>query len=245
LAPEASPESAEPLVIWDVGLGAAANAMAAIQCYEAEFQRGPVRPMRIVSFENDLDSLKLAVLHSDKFLYLRHGGPSGILKRGEWQSREFPGLSWRLINGSFLETMEGVEERPEVIFYDMFSSKTCGDQWTLGLFERLYRECGDQGTELFTYTCSTASRVAMLGAGFCVARGRNAGEKMETTIAFTPAASRRGFSQRHELLGADWFAKWKRSAAKVPADLSPDAQAELETRILSHVQFSGLGKPRQ
>ena len=245
-APETPGEEAEPLVIWDVGLGAAANAIAAIQCYEAESKLGPVRPMRIVSFENDLDSLELAFLNSDKFLYLRHGAPSGILKRGEWQSREFPGLSWRLIKGSFLETMERVEERPEVIFYDMFSSKTCGDQWTLGLFERLYRECGDRGTELFTYTCSTASRVAMLGAGFCVARGRNAGEKTETTIAFTPAASRRGFAGRHEILGADWFAKWKRSAAKVPADLSPEAQSELEARILSHIQFralSGHGAP--
>ena len=36
----------EPLVIWDVGLGAAANAMAAIHCYEEQAASGPVRPMR-------------------------------------------------------------------------------------------------------------------------------------------------------------------------------------------------------
>jgi len=56
---------ASPLVIWDVGLGAAANAMAAIACYEAAAQAGPVRPMQILSFENDLDSLELAFRHSD------------------------------------------------------------------------------------------------------------------------------------------------------------------------------------
>ena len=42
---------------------------------------GPVRPMRLISFENDLDSLRLALRHDDKFPYLRHGGPVGILER--------------------------------------------------------------------------------------------------------------------------------------------------------------------
>src|SRR5947208_12117921 len=36
------PESATPLVIWDVGLGAAANAMAAILCYETQGASGAV-----------------------------------------------------------------------------------------------------------------------------------------------------------------------------------------------------------
>ncbi|MEI6714441.1 MAG: tRNA guanosine(34) transglycosylase Tgt [Verrucomicrobiota bacterium] len=234
------PTSAEPLIIWDVGLGAAANAMAAIQCYEENAKKGSVRPMQIISFENDLDSLQLAFNHSDKFLYLRHSGPAWILRQGEWQSREFPGLSWRLLKGDFLETMDAANARPEVIFYDMFSSKTCGDQWTLSVFERLFAACGDHGTELFTYTCSTASRVAMLGAGFSVARGRNAGEKLETTIAFTPSAERRGFSARHEVLAAEWFAKWKRSAAKVPRELSPEDQLKLEQRIMGHSQFRNL-----
>ncbi len=71
--------SEEPLVIWDVGLGAAANAMAAIQSYEAQARTGPLRPMRLISFENDLDSLRLALRHDHKFPYLRHGGPVGIL----------------------------------------------------------------------------------------------------------------------------------------------------------------------
>ena len=31
-----APASADPLVVWDVGLGAAANAMAAIHCYEEQ-----------------------------------------------------------------------------------------------------------------------------------------------------------------------------------------------------------------
>jgi queuine tRNA-ribosyltransferase len=238
----------EPLVVWDVGLGAAANAMAAIQCYEAEASRGPVRPMQIVSFENDLDSLKLAFRHSDKFLYLRHSGPAWILRQGEWRSREHPGLIWRVVHGDFLETQKVEESRPELIFYDMFSSKTCSEQWRLGLFQRLFAACASEGAELFTYTCSTASRVAMLGAGFWVARGRNAGEKLETTIAFTPAALGKGYAARHELLGDEWLRKWRRSAAKYPAEIEEGQRDLFAQRILGHPQFGafegreGLGK---
>src|SRR5437762_5980842 len=90
------PESAASLVFWDVGLGAAANAMAAILCYAEQATNGPVRPLQIVSFENDLDSLRLAFRHSRDFLYLRHSGPAGILKDGAWQSRQHAGLSWLL-----------------------------------------------------------------------------------------------------------------------------------------------------
>src|SRR3954469_879957 len=87
-------ESPASLVIWDVGLGAAANAMAAITCYEEQADLGPVRPLQIISFENDLDSLRLAFRHNRDFPYLRHSGPAAILTEGRWQSRQHPGLSW-------------------------------------------------------------------------------------------------------------------------------------------------------
>src|ERR1700759_3939718 len=37
-----------PLVLWDVGLGAAANAMAAIECYRTQTRKRTVRPLRII-----------------------------------------------------------------------------------------------------------------------------------------------------------------------------------------------------
>jgi queuine tRNA-ribosyltransferase len=226
----------EPLVIWDAGLGAAANAMAAIERYEALAATGPVRPMRIVSFENDLDSLKLAMLHRDLFLYLRHGGPAGVLERRAWQSKQHPGLSWMLLPGNFLETMAQAPAPPDVIFYDMFSSKTNGYLWTLDAFRRLFTACAGRPVELFTYTHSTAARAAMLAAGFHVARGRSAGIKEETTIALTPAASPGG----RDLLGAEWLARWDRSAAKFPAHIPEEARPAFEQRIRGHAQFQGL-----
>ncbi len=53
-APSDAPSPA-PLVLWDVGLGAAANVMAAISA--AQTAPFASRPLLVVSFENDLDSL--------------------------------------------------------------------------------------------------------------------------------------------------------------------------------------------
>ena len=234
-------ETAEALIIWDVGLGAAANAMAAIHCYEAQAAAAPVRPMRVISFENDLDSLRLAFRHNRLFSYLRHSGPAGILETGVWQSRRHAGLRWELIQGDFLETMAQASAAPDVIFYDMFSSKTQGDAWTVEAFQRVFGACGERAAELFTYTCSTPIRVALLAAGFHVARGRSTGEKLETTIALTPAAARRAAHRRHELLGAEWLAKWERSGARFPAEIPADQTPALERTIREHEQFREIG----
>jgi queuine tRNA-ribosyltransferase len=230
-------ESDEPLVIWDVGLGAGANAMAAIECYEAQAVIGPVRPMHIISFENDLDSLKLAVQRNDLFPYLRHGAPPAILTLGEWQSKQHPGLSWTLLRGAFLEMMRHAPSPPDLIFYDMFSSKTSADVWTLDAFRQLFGACAGRAAELYTYTCSTSVRVALLAAGFYVARGRSMGAKEETTIAFTPDAYRLRWMHREEVLSADWLARWSRSGAKFPLGLAADAHRAFETSIREHAQF--------
>jgi queuine tRNA-ribosyltransferase len=227
----------EALVVWDVGLGAAANAMAAIGCYEEQAGCGLVRPLQIISFENDLDSLRLAFRHDRDFPYLRHGGPAGILEKGQWQSRQHAGLSWLLLAGDFLETMAKAP-RPDVIFYDMFSSKASGDAWTLAAFRKLFEACAGGATELFTYTCSTANRAGLLAVGFHVARGRSAGAKLETTIALTPSAHHSLSIGHREILGADWLEKWKRSAAKFPADVAAAEQPAFEQLILGHAQFA-------
>jgi len=224
-----------PLVLWDVGLGAAANAMAAILCHEREAAQTPVRALRIVSFENDLDSLRLALRHREKFPYLEHAGPEMLLRDGCWPSRERAGLSWELAPGDFVVAMGQAPAPPEVIFYDMFSPKTCGEAWQLATFRKLFAICGEAQTTLCTYTLSTGSRAMMLSSGFWIARGRNAGEKAETTIALTPAA----VAAQHTLLGAEWLAKWERSAAKIPADLPPEEREAFERSIREHPQFAG------
>ena len=230
-------ESAEPLVIWDVGLGAAANAMAAIRCYEEQAASGPVRPMQIVSFENDLDSLKLARHHPDKFQYLRHSAPPALIEHGHWQSKTHPGLSWVLITGDFIETLANAPGPPDLIFYDMYSSHTSPAPWTLETFHRVFAACRERAAEMFTYSCATANRAALLAAGFFVAKGCGTGEKKETTIALTPAALDAASLRRRELLSADWVEKWGCSRLKFPAAILPEQQAAFEQTIRGHPQF--------
>lgn len=228
----------EPLVVWDVGLGAGANAMAAIRCYEAQAALGPVRPMKLISFENDLDALKLALVHNDLFTYLRHGAAAGIVRRGEWQSKQHPGLNWLLVQGDFLRTMSRAPAAPHVIFYDMFSSNSECAFWTLETFRQLFDACAGRPTELFTYTFSTAARAALLAAGFHVAKGCSTGRVRETTIALTPAALGVGAACSRELLSRDWLEKWNRSSARFASDVASEQRLWFQQRVLEHPQFA-------
>ncbi len=247
LSGDSSSAEAEPLVIWDVGLGAAANAIAAIQCYQEEADAGVVRNLRLVSFENDLDALRLACQNLKHFPYLRHGGPGGLLERGEWHSKKYPGLHWHLLEGDFQETLLRAPFAPDLIFFDLFSGRTNGEGWTLEAFRRLYAACRDRSVELFTYTSSTAARAAMLGAGFHLARGRATDWQAETTIALTPGALSRVGGSGHDLLGAAWLGRWKRSQARYPRDLMEPEFEAFEQVILRHPQFedhaASLAKP--
>ena len=233
--------TAAPLVVWDVGLGAAANAMAAIGCYEEAAARagaGGLRGLRILSFESDLDPLRLALRHHRHFPYLRHGGPATLLARGEWTSRAHAGLEWRLQAGDFAATMARAPFAPDLVYYDLFSGSTHPEAWTLATFERLHGACDGRAVELFTYTASTAARVAMLGAGFWVARGRPTDGRPESTIALTASAVDPGAGgRRRELLGAEWLARWGRSQARFPRDVVPGARAAFAQRIVDHQQF--------
>jgi queuine tRNA-ribosyltransferase len=240
LSASEDPAATPALVIWDVGLGAGANAMAAIRCYEGEAAAHPVRALCIVSFENDLDSLRLAFRNGHHFPYLRHSAPAGILDAGAWRSSAHAGLSWRLLEGDVFETVVQASPLPDLVFYDLFSGKTHAEAWTLSFFRRLFTAFGDRDVELLTYTASTAARVAMLGAGFYVARGRSTDDKPESTVAVTRAALDHGAARRYELLDAGWLTRWKRSGAKFPTDLPAGDETAFEQLILRHLQFLGL-----
>ena len=229
----------QPLVIWDVGLGGASNAMAAIHCAEsllAELSgqdgRAP-RTLKIVSFERDLDPFRLTIRNADRFQHIRHKGPSAVLETGQW-SHPSGLIEWRLFEGDFLDHFEKTEA-PDLIFYDPFSFKVDSPLWSLETFEKVRRHAlkNPSPAELLTYSASTAVRSTLLAAGFHVSAGVGTGPKAETTRAFT----------RHpgvdiELLGDKWLERWKRSTARTPAGLTETSQAELEARILAHPQFN-------
>ena len=232
----------DPLTVWDVGLGAASNAMAAIVCAE-RLARGetvrtetPPRPLCLQSFEQDLDALALAVRHASHFPHLRHPAPGTLLREGRWSSADGR-VRWELRQGDFLREYPGAPA-PDLIFHDPFSAKANGPLWTSDLFAGLRGHClgrraaGEPPTELFTYSAATAVRVALLRAGWWVAEGVGIGPKSSTTMAFTakpahPAA----------LLDERWLERWRRSAARFPPEASERERAAIEEAVESHPQF--------
>ena len=233
LSERLSAPDAAPLVIWDVGLGAATNAMAAISAAHGLPAAG--RPLLLVSFENDLDSLELALDHVRWFKHLRHPGPRDLLRGGSWTSKNRL-IEWRLMRGDFVACKTRAPA-PDIVFFDPFSFKTDEALWTLNAFRELAALWADQSVELFTYTYSTSVRAAMLAARFYVAKGRATGPKAETTIGLTSHAA--ASPHNHELLGSEWLSKWRRSDAQMPlgAGLDMDWRAAIE----GHPQFAGLG----
>jgi queuine tRNA-ribosyltransferase len=245
---------AAPLVVWDVGLGAGTNAMAAIQAVEAmqataAMQAVEARPpagrplaaqrrLTLVSFENDLDSLKLALRHPAWFRHLRHAAPRGLLADDRW-SNAAAGVDWLLLRGDF-STTKFTAPLPDVIFFDPFSFKTDSALWTLAAFRELANLLSAKAVELFTYSYSTSVRAALLAAGFYVAKGRGTGPKAETTIGLTPRAAMdaggRELSHGRELLGEEWLAKWRRSDAQAPMGIDPN-DASWHQAVRAHPQF--------
>ncbi len=227
-----------PLVIWDVGLGAATNAMAALACFEntlAENPTAPIRPVHLISFERDLDPLRLAARDPGRFHHLRHGAPQQLLKSESWAHPS--GLfRWELRTGDFLETFR-TAPAPAHLYYDPFSYKTDSALWTAEVFALLHTHCGETPAELYTYSASTAVRLALLTAGWHVAAGVGTGPKTETTLAFTTANAHAAHPLAPPLLGKTWLARWHRSHAKFPAALDTADHAAFAARIEAHPQF--------
>ena len=86
-----------PLVILDVGLGAATNAVAALTCAR---ELGPERrrALELVSLEVDLAPLRLALADAAGFPFLQpfREPAEALMREGLWEGE---GLRWRLLPG--------------------------------------------------------------------------------------------------------------------------------------------------
>jgi queuine tRNA-ribosyltransferase len=224
----------EPLVVWDVGLGAGANAMASILAVEAAGPAAMVRRLQLVSFENDLDSFKLALDHPRWFKHLHHAAPRALLAEDRWISTT-AAIEWRLMQGDFaLRKFDA--PAPDIIFFDPFSFKTDSALWSLAAFRELAQVCAAKCVQVFTYSYSTSVRAAMLAGGFYVAKGRGTGPKAETTVGLSPraAVAAHGF----ELLDREWLNKWGRSDAQMPHGCTA-GDTDWRALITGHPQFHG------
>lgn len=217
-------EPGPPLVLLDVGLGAGSNALAALAA--AEGLPRAARRLEIVSFEADTGALALAVSDAGAALGLAPPGLAAaraLLAGGRFES---PRVLWRLVPGDLCETLPREPVRADLVFWDPFSPRVNPEAWTLAAFSALRLRCAERSA-MYTYSTATATRSALLLAGFFVGAGDPSGPKQETTAA----ATHRELLARP--LDARWLARLLRSSAPFPPDAPPDAMA----RLRAHPQF--------
>lgn len=214
---DATGESPAPLVLFDAGLGAGSNALAARRVSEALADDAPARRLVLVSFENDLGALALALSPENAAAFGLEGeaGEAGraLLVHGV---HETPRTRWRLRHGDLLEQLERETMLADLVFWDPFSPRANPALWTMGAFATLRARCGPRCT-LFTYSASTRVRSALLLGGFAVGLGVGTGTTQETTAAATD------LRDLARPLGARWLERLRRSSAPFPGDAPLDA----------------------
>lgn len=213
-------------VIWDVGFGASANAIVAIEAL-----KDCVAEVEIHSFEKTLDPIHFALEHSEELKYLLPHQNS-IHELLEKKSIELsPKLKWNLQMGDFRDQMHRPDiPRPNAIFYDPYSHTVNLELWTLDFFTQLRNSLDDSIPCMLTnYTRSTVMRVTWLLAGFYVGVGATIGEKEETSIA----------TNRLELLKKPLDRKWL-ERVRISQSANPIRGAAQEIKPISDEDFEKL-----
>jgi tRNA U34 5-methylaminomethyl-2-thiouridine-forming methyltransferase MnmC len=225
-------------VIWDVGLGAAANALTVLrETREIEAS------IQLVSFDNTLEPLKFALEHRDSLGYLagyeapierlvseKHVAFGNGMESVKWEVHlaDFP----TFISRTEADTLP----KPHTIMFDAFSPAKNPEMWTQPLFANIFRVLDPKRPcALPTYSRSTMLRVTLLLAGFFVGVGHATGEKDETTIAANTLAL------ITEPLDAKWLQRAHRSGSAEPmwepVYRQTKLSAETWEKLRRHPQF--------
>jgi tRNA U34 5-methylaminomethyl-2-thiouridine-forming methyltransferase MnmC len=226
-------------VVWDVGLGAAANAVTVLRAAE----RLPCS-IHLVSFDHTLDPLEFALRNTEHLNYLvgyEKYLTSLLLNRQisfvtgqqtvRWEVHvaDFPTLLTQPLSKTFA--------KPHAILFDAFSPAKNPAMWTQPLFANLFRLLDpSRPCAIPTYSRSTMLRVTLLLAGFCVGVGHATGEKEETTVAANT------LELIAQPLDRGWLQRARRSTSAEPmwqpvyrqSPLQPQTWAQLQ----QHSQFA-------
>ncbi len=235
--PERLAASTDPeWVLWDVGLGSAANVTTALR-----HLAGIPGRLRIVSFDHTLEPLRFARDHAQELGYpMGFEAPFAELME-QHRTRFTHGrleVTWQAEVADFPRRIFSTEPlpAPHAIFYDAYSPARNAAMWTLPLFRRIFERLDpDRPCAMATYSRATLLRTTLLRAGFWVGAGEATGEKEETTLAGnTPSLIPRP-------LGADWLGRALRSTSAEPLQTAQYSQAPLSdaTRaaLQDHPQF--------
>ena len=229
-------EGGEPLVLFDAGLGAGSNAIAAWRISES--LPASARRLEIVSIDHDLSALTLALhpAHAEAFGFSgatpdAYAAASALALLGH---HETPRTVWRLRFGDLVPALAlEPDASADIVFWDMFSRGVSPTLWTTATFRALRRVCRE-GATVHTYSAATSTRAGLLLASFAVGVGAPTGERAQTTVAAVSA------SDLERPLDARWLERLERSSAPFPSDVAddPGARAEARARIHQHPQFT-------
>ena len=225
-------------VLWDVGLGAAANALTALRA-----ARDIPCSIHLLSFDHTLEPLAFALQHVEALGYL--GGYEEHLQRLLRDhhcafQHEAQTVRWDMHLADFPSLLAQITAaalaKPHAIMFDAFSPATNPAMWTQILFANLFRLLSpDRPCSLPTYSRSTMLRVTLLLAGFFVGVGHATGEKEETTIAANTA------DLIAEPLDRRWLQRAQRSTSAEPMWEPVYRQARLSPatwdKLQQHPQF--------
>jgi queuine tRNA-ribosyltransferase len=234
VARTASSSTTKELVIWDLGMGAAHNAMAALRTIESLETRTDLK-VELISFENDLDALRLSTKYAQYFPHLRHAAPHQILSQGAFSSRTHP-FDWRLIIGDMLETIAAAPG-PDVVMFDPFSSLSHPQFWETDFLIRLRGCASTRGFVLSTYSSATAFRAALLASGYWVFEGVLTGGSRPSTFAFSHFMPTHPAWVESQRLKGEWLQRWRRSSTRFPRSLAVERQSEFAQLVESAAQF--------
>ncbi len=238
LAERAHQAEEGPLILWDVGLGAAANVLTALR---ALVPTG--RALTVLSFDHTLEPLRFAFERREQLGYF--GGFEAVvetlLHEGQVRCAEAPlPLDWRVLTTDFPTLLTSPEAEhwpaPHGILFDAFSPAKNPAMWTLPLFTRLRQLTRpDRPCSLATYSRATLLRVTLLRAGWFVGVGHATGEKDETTVAANVP------ELITEPLGQNWLERARRSTSAEPLTAAEYRQRPLSPEsgeaLNQHPQF--------
>ena len=225
-------------VLWDVGLGAAANAVTVLRATK-EISCA----IRLVSFDHTVEPLQFALQHTDSLEYLKgyeHELEHLLRERQVSFTQSAQHVNWQLHLADFPALLEESAARelpkPHAIMFDAFSPAKNVAMWTQPVFANLFRLLDPaRPCALPTYSRSTILRVTLLLAGFFVGVGHATGEKEETTIAANT------LELIEEPLDAGWLKRARRSTSAEPLwePVYRQAPLSVETweKLLRHPQF--------
>ena len=211
---------ADALVLLDVGLGAGSNAIAAWKV--SERLPASARRLEIVSFDHTTAALELAASDENAAAFGFEGSAlqaaRALLSSGRYET---PRTEWRLEPGELPSSLARLPEHTaDVVFWDPFSPRANPELWTMAAFVALRRACGN-GATVHTYSAATATRSALLLAGFEVGVGDDTFTGKQTTQAAV------GLEGLPRPLDRRWLERLARSSAAFPADAPADALARI------------------